>query len=247
MTLKERWDDLANTAYQKNCYTFTHFLSVSEVGEFLKCQKEFEFVGYGLSGGSPYAERRVIRFGNENVLGYVEKFPICCIYCRPEAPKFAEKLGHRDVLGALMNLGMERDVIGDIWIKEQECFFFCLSVMCEYICDNLTKIRHTNVVCVEAEQLPGEFEPERKSEDYIVTSERCDAVVAKVYHLSRGRCSLLFREKKIFVNSRQFENNSGTLKAGDVVSVRGCGKFEYGGVLRETRKGNITIRIEKYV
>lgn len=245
--MKQRFADLANTCYQNGHYTFTHFLSAAEIDEFYQMKGEISFVEATFFGGSEFSERQMLRFGNEEMFGYVEDFPISCIHCRPMTPKFAEKLGHRDVLGALMNLGIERDVIGDIWLKEKECYFFCLSGMKEYICDNLIKIRHTNVTCEEIETLPEEFQPTLKSEEYIIASERCDALIAKIYNLSRSKCIPLFQEKKVFVNSRQYENNSGTLKAGDVVSVRGYGKFIYQGVIRETKKGRLTVGIEKYV
>nr|MBP3598885.1 hypothetical protein [Eubacterium sp.] len=245
--MKQRFLDLANTCYQHGHYTFSHFLSPAEIDEFFQIKNEVSFVGHTLYGGSEMAERQMLRFGDEDMFGYVEDFPICCIHCRPMTPKFAEKLGHRDVLGALMNLGIERDVIGDIWLKEKECYFFCMENMKEYICDNLIKIRHTNVSCTEIGELPEEFKPERKREEYIIASERCDALVSKVYNLSRSKCIPLFQEKKVFVNSRVYENNSGSLKEGDVVSVRGYGKFQYEGVIRETKKGRLTVAIEKYV
>lgn len=119
--------------------------------------------------------------------------------------------------------------------------------MKEFICDSLIKIRHTNVRCQEIGKLPEEFKPVLAAEEHIIPSERCDALVAKVYHLSRGKCIPLFQEKRVFVNSRQYENNSGALKPGDVVSVRGYGKFIYQGVVRETKKGRITVKIEKYI
>lgn len=245
--MKQRFIDLANTCYHKGHYTFTHFLTLADIDEFYRIKDEISFVGAAFYGGSEFAERQMLRFGDEEMFGYVEDFPICCIHCQPLTPKFAENLGHRDVLGALMNLGIERDVIGDIWMKDKECYFFCLESMKDYICDHLTKIRHTNVVCIETDVLPEEFQPVLKQEEYVAASERCDALISKVYHLSRSKCISLFQEKKVFVNGRQFENNSGALKAGDVVSVRGYGKFIYQGVLRETKKGRFTIAVEKYV
>lgn len=245
--MKQRFTDLANTCYQKGHYTFSHFLSPSDIDEFYQIRDEISFVGCTLYGGSPYSERQMLRFGDEDMLGYARPFPISCIHCRPATPKYAEKTGHRDILGALMNLGIERDVIGDIWLKDKESYFFCLEGMKDYICDNLTKIRHTNVICEQIPELPEEFKPELREEQYIIASERCDALVAKIYNLSRGKCIPLFREKKVFVNSRQYENNSGVLKNGDVVSVRGYGKFIYRGVIRETKKGRLTVSVEKYV
>lgn len=246
-TVKQRLEDLANTCYQKGHYTFSHFLSPPEIDEFMQVREKLAFAAPSLFGGSETAERQIVRFGSEEMFGYVEEFPVCCLSCRPAVPKFAEEISHRDVLGALMNLGIERDVLGDILLRDKECYFYCLENMKEYICENLTKIRHTNVICTEAGELPGEFCPVRKREEHIVASERCDALVSKVYHLSRGKCLPLFQEKKVFVNSRQYENNSGILKAGDVVSVRGFGKFVYAGVVRETKKGRVTVAVEKYV
>lgn len=245
--MKQRLTDLANRCYQNGHYTFSHFLSASEMDEFFQMKKELDFVPYTAFGGSEDAERQIVRFGSEQMFGYEEPFPICCLSCRPVLPKFAENLSHRDILGALMNLGIERDVIGDILVRDKECYFFCLENMREYICQTLKKIRHTNVVCEEADGLPAAFAPVRKREEHMIASERCDALLSKVYHLSRGKCILLFQEKKVFVNSRQFEHNSGTLKEGDIVSVRGFGKFVYLGVVRETKKGRVTVAIEKYV
>ncbi len=245
--MKQRFLDLANTCYQHGHYTFSHFLSPAEVDEFFQMKQEVSFVETTLYGGSELAERQILRFGSEEMFGYIEEFPIACIHCRPMAPKFAEKMGHRDVLGALMNLGIERDVLGDIWIQEKECYFFCLESMSEYICDNLTKVRHTNVSCRKIPELPEEFQPKRKHEEHIIASERCDALISKMYNLSRSKCIPLFQEKKVFVNSRVYENNSGVLKPGDVVSVRGYGKFQYNGVIRETKKGRLTVSVDKYV
>lgn len=245
--MKQHLTDLANRCYQNGHYTFSHFLSPSEIDEFFQINKELSFVEYTLYGGSEEAERQMLRFGSEEMFGYVEEFPICCIHCRPLTPKFAENLGHRDVLGALMNLGIERNVIGDIWVKDKQSYFFCIDSMADYICEQLTKIRHTNVICSKEDGLPEEFRPERRREEHIIASGRCDALIAKVYNLSRGKCIPLFQNKKVFVNSRQFENNSGALREGDVVSVRGFGKFVYLGVVRETKKGRITVAIERYM
>ena len=57
----------------------------------------------------------------------------------------------------------------------------------------------------------------------------------------------MFRDKKVFVNGRQYENNSGVVKPGDVVAVRGFGKFVYEGIIYETKKGRICVAADRYV
>ena len=66
----------------------------------------------------------MVRFGSERMFGYEEPFPISVLRIEPLINKFAEELGHRDYLGAVMNLGMERDVIGDILIRDKSAYMF---------------------------------------------------------------------------------------------------------------------------
>jgi RNA-binding protein YlmH len=65
--------------------------------------------------------------------------------------------------------------------------------------------------------------------------------------MSRSESVELFRAKKVFVNGRLNENNSGQLKPGDKVSVRGFGRFKYMGVSGETRKGKLNVDVAMYV
>lgn len=65
--------------------------------------------------------------------------------------------------------------------------------------------------------------------------------------MSRSQSIEMFRDKKVFVNGRQYENNSGVVKPGDVVAVRGFGKFVYEGIIYETKKGRICVAADRYV
>ncbi|MFR6330773.1 MAG: hypothetical protein ACLUOI_19515 [Eisenbergiella sp.] len=87
-------------------------------------------------------------------------------------------------------------------------------------------------------------EPEKIS--LIVSSERADAVLAKLWQLSRNQSLELFRTKKVYVNGRLCENNSCQLKSGDRVSARGYGRFLYYGALGETRKGRLNVSAGVY-
>ena len=111
----------------------------------------------------------------------------------------------------------------------------------------LHRIRHTEVL---TEVFSGELKalaPQKEERVCQVSSERLDAVIAKTYNLSREKSLLLFREKKIFVNGKIQENNSAAPKLGDIVSVRGYGKFCYLGMESMTRKGKYSVRVAVYV
>lgn len=244
--LRKRLGELARRCYQNNQYTFTGFLSMADMACFYEMEKELSFVPYTVWGGSELCERVMIRFGSVEELGYEEAFPIACLHVKPLAVKFADELGHRDFLGALMNLGIERSTVGDIILADKEGYIFCLENMADFIMEHLDKVKHTSVVCARAETLPAAAENDRQEVKIQISSERIDGVLAKVYKLSRGEAAEYFRQKKVFVNGRLCENNSQTLKSGDVVSARGCGKFAYCGLQNVSKKGKINASVLYY-
>lgn len=244
--LKNRLRDLADRAYSQGIYTFTGFLGLSELDIFYRMEQELRYVGVTANGGCEDADRRVLRFGNPEELGYEAPFPVVCVHIKPLLPKFADTLSHRDFLGALMNLGIERSTIGDIKVGEKEAYLFCLESIAPFICENLEQIKHTHVRCEVTEdvaQLPQE-EPERIGIQ--VQSLRVDAVLAKVYNMSREKSLELFRAGKVYVNGRLCENNARPVKQEETVNARGYGKFKLAGEPRETRKGRISVEVAVY-
>ena len=222
-------------------------MGLSEQDVFWQIEQELRYAGYTFYGGSDDADRKVIRFGSEEEFGYEIPFPVVCIHIRPLLPKFAEKLSHRDFLGALMNLGIDRSTIGDIKVGEKEAYLFCLETIAGFICENLGQVRHTHVKCEiteKYEEIPAE-EPERIN--VLVASPRLDAVLAKVYHKSRSECLALFGSGRVFVDGRLCENNSRILKGGEVVNARGYGKFVFLGEPRETKKGKLNVEVAVYI
>lgn len=245
--IQKRIVDLANQAYRGNQFTFSGFLSQGEIDLFYQMLPDISFVAYTLFGGQEGCDRQMLRFGSEEELGYEEPFPIVCVEIAPRMEKFAEQLSHRDFLGALMHLGIDRSLLGDIQISGKTAYVFCHEKMADYLTQEVGRIRHTNVKCRILTQAPDAIKPTVKEEVLIVSSLRFDGIVSKLYHMSRSQSLLLFREKKIFVNGRCMENNSGIPHEGDVVSVRGYGKFVYEKVLHETKKGNLSVKVNRYI
>ncbi len=237
--------DLSQRSSKKNIYTYTNFLNSEEQNEIIKNKKILNF--YTLFGGTNGTERNMLRFGNEDELYYSEDFPIDCIKIEPKNKKFADELNHRDFLGAIMNLSIEREHIGDIVIKENRAFVFVTKKMSSFICDNLTRIKHTEVQCsyTDFDNTSSLFTTEERI--IISSSSRADCIICAVYNLSRSTADTLFSAKKIFINSSQCENSSKTLKENDIVSVRGFGKFIVGKELSTTKKGRIKYSVNVYV
>ena len=244
--LKKRFHDLAERSYACDLFTFTGFLGLGEQEVFWQEEPKLRYAGCMLYGGCENADRVMVRFGDAGKLGYDVPFPIVCIHIRPLASKFADDLSHRDFLGALMNLGIDRSTLGDIKAGEKQAYLFCQESVGEFICESLCQVRHTNVKCSPAENVENLVREEPEIVSIQVQSLRADGVLAKIYNISREKSLELFRGGKVFVNGRLCENNSRSLKGGDVVNARGYGKFRLKEECRETRKGKLAIEAAVY-
>ena len=138
-----RLKDLADRSFRNGQYTFTNFLSVGEITIYKEHENELGYAYPVLYGGYDGAERRMIRFGNEEDLGFRQPFPISVLSIVPVMTIFADDLNHRDFLGALMNLGIKREMLGDILVIGKEACVFCRDSIADFIIENLTRIRHT--------------------------------------------------------------------------------------------------------
>lgn len=208
--------------------------------------KNFPPVKYELFGGNDICERKMVRFGSEDDLGYIVDFPITCIKVEPLAKKFAKEYTHRDFLGSLMGLGMDRKKFGDIFVDGMTAYIYTSEDSANYVMENLVSVGRNSVKC-QISNLPDSYIRESLTRQTIqCSSPRIDAVIAKVYNLSRKDTLPYFAEKKVSVNGHLCENNDKNLSVGNTVSVRGFGKFNYieeGGL---SRKGKLNMVIEKF-
>ena len=237
--LKKRLAELSHRAFERGYTTYSTFLNLQEISILKSLKVDSK---YSLFGGYENADRCVAAFSNEEIYSY----PIVCIKIEPLQQKFSDKLTHRDFLGALMNLGIEREMLGDIKILNNEGYLFCLDKISQYIVDNLSSIKHTSVKCKIIDDIPELFNQIPDEEEYIVSSLRIDTVVSAVFKMSRNSASQLINQEKIFINSKTVYKDSIQLKEDDVVSVRGYGKFIYSQTVNETRKHKMVVAIRLY-
>ncbi len=241
--IRNRSSDWAERAYNRGVYSYSDFLSLAEQNEL----KKMKFpVNITLYGGYPMAERCIAVFGSESDFGYAASPPVTFIKIEPLAQKFSDALTHRDFLGSLMGLGIKRETLGDIVIKENSAYLICLESMAKYITDNLFKVKHTSVSCTLCDDVPQDITPELKYNELIVASERIDVLISAVFNLSRTESQKRIEDETVFCNSLLITSTSAVLKEGSVISVRGKGRFIYDGVLRSTKKGRNVIAVRVY-
>lgn len=235
--LEKRFSELYNRAYEKGYCTFSQFLNMYEQSElknlFLPCV---------MYGGYETAERVVAGFG-EGL--QPSSFPIVCLCVKPLSLKFADDLTHRDFLGALMNLGIKREFVGDIIVVDNCGYILCLEHIAQYICENLTKVRHT-AVKTEYSQVPENVSEQVDKVSVFSNSKRVDALISAVYNFSRSESLRLVSGEKVFINSKLVLSAARNVEQGDIVSVRGFGRFRYVGEVKTTKKGRLVSQIEKF-
>lgn len=197
MTDEERllrhFHDLAGKAYAQDRPIFTGFLNEAEQSLLLTHADEFSYCGFALFGGTQGCQRQMACFAPAEDTAY----PIACIKIEPKQQKFADLLTHRDFLGAVMHLGLERECVGDILVKDNLGMLFCTQSMAAYIAENIDSVRHTAVRCTVMDKPPEEMLFKLEEQLVQAASERADAVIARLFRLSREEANALFFAKKL--------------------------------------------------
>ena len=217
-----RIQDLAEQCYHRDVPSHTEFLTLAEQDLFYRTVNKIPGVRYVLSGGYEAAERKAALFLPSYAEdGDASMLPIAVVRISPLNEKFADALSHRDFLGSLMNLGVERYKLGDILIDGNQAYLICMADMADYICAELKKVRHTSVYCEVEAGLPEELtEPKTERKEGSVASVRLDAVLSLAFSSSRSKMVPLIEGGQVFINGKLVTSPSASLKEDDLVTVR---------------------------
>lgn len=227
-------------------YTYSDFLGLQEQ-TVLATVKAKLYTKHTPFGGAVGAERVMVRFGNPEAIGYEEDFPIVTLKVTPKSDKFADRLTHRDFLGTILALGIERATVGDIVIRDNVGYVFLSDKIAEYVRGSLARVKHTDVRCEIVDGVPEGDLYKTEMKRIQANGERLDAIVAKVFCMSRDDASLLFKKRLVFADGREIESVSYNPKEGQVISVRGFGRFIYLGYGSLSKKGKKNIDVLVYV
>jgi len=246
LLLQKRLAELSRIAYTREIVTFSEFLNLNELNILHTTPKDMLLSQYKTYGGYGLSERQMAAF-LPDALYYDSQYPIQIIEISPVNRKFAEELSHRDYLGAVMNLGIERCKLGDILIEDGKAILFAKEELAGYIMEHLTRIRHTTVKTSILSAFEDSYEPRYEELKGTVASVRLDTVLSLAYPLSRSKITGLIEGARVFVNGKLVTSNGYRLKEGDILSVRKMGRIGYNGILSETKKGRYMVSIRKYI
>ena len=198
-------------------------------------------------GGYPEAERTVLilpaEWQDKDSVKQGDSGPVAVLRA---SFRVEESLSHRDFLGALMGLGIERDLVGDILPREGSCDLVLLREIVPYVMQNLSSAGRASLTLTEipeAEAREAEFRLIRDT----VASLRLDAVVGCGFGLAREKAAAAIRAGKAAVNSMECLKPDKLVEAGDRISLRGLGKIQLSEVGGLSRKGRTQIVIKRFV
>ena len=202
-------------------------------------------------GAIPNAERKIIIFYPEKITKELAmktiKNIVSCI--RIVLPN--ENVGqyeHKNYLSALMKIGIERERIGDIIVEENGADIVILKSNVEYTINSLkqlTRFRKAEISEIDIENIRNKVEKFEEKE-IIVPSMRIDSFVAELGKCSRNNATKLIEEERVLINYEVVEKASKSVQIGDVITIRGKGKFIVAEHIRNTKNDNSVVKIKKY-
>lgn len=172
-------------------------------------------------------------------------FPIKALDIRK---KYNVPLGHRNYLGTILSLGIDRNKIGDILVEDSGAYVFVSEDIAEFLVDNLTKISSCGVA-VKLIDVSQVRVPEKRSQiiDVVAASKRIDAVVAAITHTSRRDMKKEIALGNVKVNHAPVSGRDDQLKENDLLSIKGFGRVKIVGFGGLTKSGRIHIDVERFL
>ena len=236
--------DFATQAAKNRKYKLSGFLSPFEQEMAGTIANSLGDLKVDFDGGFVGAERQKAAFCHEDFQG-TPAFEIAVIKAEWNG-EFA-RLGHRDVLGAILNLGVDREVVGDIIATKDFARIVVDKKMADYFSANLTQIGNVTVKTVidELENIAPK-EERTKEIKATVASLRADSIAAVGFGMSRSKAATDISAEKVQLNWQTVKNASQTIKQGDILSMRGRGRLEVAEITGQTKKGRIGVLLKRF-
>lgn len=238
--------DKCEQSRQRNIPAATDFLSPAEqraAQELLHAAAIHE--GYAFRGGYERAERKMLFFlpdWQEEADASDAMAFLRAAWHESEHPT------HRDLLGSLMALGVERETLGDILVSEGSADLIVSAGVAQYLLDNWTGAGRTalRLTAIGADALRVPEQKVKEIRDTVATL-RLDAVTAAGFSMSRGKAAELIAAGRVQKNYREVTKGDASVAQGDVISARGLGKFEVAEVGGLSKKGRTGILLRRYL
>lgn len=235
----------------KNRFECTEFLDLRQQSLVKVVLDLRKYYRYKLIGGYEDSERKIIIVFSENFdLEYIDnkiynQFLSVINITLPAIQK--GEYEHRNYLGGLMKLGIKREKIGDIIVRDDGADIIVRKDIAEYIMTNLSGLTRFQKAKIELKNIEDIIEStvEKVKVKINIPSMRLDCIVGELARCSRSTAIKYLNEERVFVNFKQEVRPSKSIKEGDNITIRGKGRFKVNKILGNTRSGRISLEIEK--
>lgn len=231
--------DLQEKSQRWHTHTCSHFMNEEESAYVQKIFRPSPYVKY--DGG--YEGARKVKV----IFLYDEEDDFSDVVClKAEVDQRFRKIGHRDVLGAIMSLQVERSAFGDFWLEDNMLYLYTEEEMADFFILNLTRINQLSIHLERSGEHPVQHFAMR-SFTVTAASERADALVAALAHISRSKASALIRQGLVMVNHEPLAAGDEVCDNNVTISIRGIGRFIYLGYERKTKAGRIAAQFQQFI
>lgn len=236
----------------RNKIESTDFLNLYEQELVQKLLQRLKFENYYFFGGSEISERKVAIFYPEKLTKEMceKNHKNIMSIIRIELPKELEdEYNHSTYLGAIMKLGIEREKVGDIYAKTTSADIIVKNEIVKFLMQNLSSLTRFEKSQIEEKSIDelSNAEVNKIEMSAIVASLRLDNIVTVLAKTSRSKAVDIIDQERVFVNFKLETKASKQVNEGDVITIRGKGRFEFREILGNTKKGRYVIKIDKYV
>ena len=231
----------------KNKIEYTDFLDLAQIELVQNYIDKLKIENYMSYGGFDQAERKRFVIYPEKFNSTVVEKNLSAIVkiVRIQLPEDLKgKYTHRDYLGAVIKLGVKREKVGDDGadiIVDKDISKFLMENL-----GSLTRFSKSQITIEEIENLRT-VEVIKEERDIIVASLRMDNVISELARCSRNKALDIINMERVFVNFQCETKKTKQIKPGDMITIRGKGRFYIKELVGQTRSGRVIVKIEKFV
>ncbi len=241
---KKRIEELAQRSNEQGIHTFTRFLTPPEIAYAIAAAKK-KNVFTTLCSGLDQGERQIIGFSPNGEIA-LTNFPLgkVEIIYKGKPPK---PLGHRDVLGAVLALRIDRSYIGDILLSKDKALVIVMKQSIPLLVETLGKVGTTWAKVKEVdEEVVFEQEVQKNEIKITVASLRLDGVLAAATRKTRDTVSSYIERGLVKVNHLPVSKKDKNILLEDIISLRGYGRLEIVHIGSPNRKKRIPVTLWFY-
>ena len=244
--------DKVEMVEKKNKIEYTDFLDLAQIELVQKFINKIKLQNYMIYGGFEQAERKMFVIYPDKFNSVVVEKNLSNIVqiIRIELPDDLKgKYTHRDYLGAVIKLGIERKKIGDIIVDQNGADIIVDKDIVKFLLDNLGSLTRFSKSTISVQNIEDlrPVEVRKEELEIIVSSMRLDNVISDLARCSRNKALDIINTERVFINFECETKKTKQVKTGDMITIRGKGRFFVKEIIGQTRSGRTIKKIEKFV